>query len=335
VKFEEQIGLHDPQRWRSVLADMPHGWAHTWENCHAQHLTTGHSTYLYCARTTEAVVACPIAERRIDDHVDITTPSGFSGFVGTGEWPGFPEIFRQFARGRGYVCGYIALNPLFGDCSYIDEREKFPNTELYVLDLTLGIDVLHRRLSENRRRELRGWTPEPYELDRGRLTDFLLANYNQFMEQRGAGNQYRLHPNTLEAICAAPNVLMFGAESDGDVQVVRVIGYTPFGADDLFRVSTGDGSRHNTALTWCAVHRLIELGVPTYNLGGASQPGDAIAQAKKRFRPEQVTLTGIKQVYDVDAYELLCRRYGRNPSIQPGYFPPYRERDGGPAVPAT
>ena len=332
---EEQIGLDDPVRWRAVLAGVPHGWAHSWENCHAQFLTTGNPTFLYCAGTTDASVACPIAERRIDEHVDITTPSGFSGFVGTGVWPEFPEHFREFAQGRAYICGYIALNPLFGDSSYVDEREVFPNTEVYVLDLTLGIDYLRGCLPQDRRRQLRNWSPDAYDLDRKRLTDFLLANYGPFMEMRGSAPQFRLNPRTLEAICAAPNVLMFGAESGGHVEAVRVIGHTPYGADDLFLVSTGSGVQHATALAWCGVHRLAELGVPTYNLGGGVRPGDTVAKAKERFRPARLPLDGLKQIYDPPVYELLCRRYGRNPTIHPGYFPAYRGTDGRAFVAAS
>ena len=152
---EELIGLDDPARWAAVLASLPHGWAHSWENCHAQHLTTGYPTFLYCAHNSRVTVACPIAERAIEEHVDIATASGFSGFVGNGAWPGFAAHFREFARRRGYVSGYLALNPLFGDESYVDELEIFPNTEVYVLDLTRGIEALFGQLSRTRRRDLR------------------------------------------------------------------------------------------------------------------------------------------------------------------------------------
>lgn len=328
MRSEELIGLDEPARWRAFLADIPHGWAHSWDNCHAQYLTTGHSTFLYCARSAGAAVACPIAERGIDEHFDITTPLGFSGFVGTGAWPDFPQVFREFARARGYVCGYIALNPLFGDATYIDEHEVSPNTELYVLDLTLDIDVLHDRLARNRRRELRNWSPNAHDIDRESLTKFLVANYGPFMKLRCAGQQHLLNERSLEELCAAPNVLMFGARSGGRVEAVRVIGYTEHGADDLILVHTGEGARHATSLAWSAVHRLIELGVPTYNLGGGVRPGDPVARAKEWFRPERLPFRGLKQVYDQHAYEKLCRRYGRNPAIDDGYFPPYRERDG-------
>jgi hypothetical protein len=330
VITEEVIGLDDAGRWREVLETLPHGWAHTWESCHARQLSTNHRTFLYLAETPGARVACPIAERPIDEHVDIVTPSGFSGFVGTGRWPDFPEHFRDFARSQGYVCGYIELNPLYGDASYVDPDEVYPNTYVYVLDLTLGMDVLHGRLSRNRRRELRAWSPGIHDLDRPRLCDFLLTHYAAFMKHRGVGAQYRYDARTLDEICASGNVLLFGAESNGCVEAVRVVGYTAHGADDLFLVSTDEGSRHAAGLAWSAVHRLTELGVPTYNLGGGVRPGDAVAQAKERFRPTRLPLNGLKQVYDRETYGELCRRYGQRQEVHPGYFPPYRATHGAP-----
>jgi hypothetical protein len=327
---EELIGLEDRGRWNEVLDRLPHGWAHTWESCRAHHLSTQYRTFLYYAETPGARVACPIVERPVDEYVDITTPLGFSGFVGRGRWPDFPGYFREFARRQGYVCGYITLNPMFGDATYVDPGEIYPNTYVYVLDTTLGMNVLYQRLSRNRRRELRAWTPGLHEIERSGLREFLLTNYGAFMERRGAARQYRYDTRTLHAICDSPNVLMFGAAVNDCVEAVRVVGYTAHGADDLFLVSTDEGSRHAAGLAWSAVHRLTEIGVPMYNLGGGVMPGDAVAQSKERFRPARLPLNGLKQVYDLDAYDRLCRRYGQRRGVHPGYFPPYRASHGAP-----
>ena len=327
VVREELIGLDDAARWREALEALPHGWAHTWENCHANFLRTNQQTFLYCAEGAGVRLACPVAERLVDDRVDIVTPSGFSGFVGTGPWPDFADRFRQFARSRGYVCGYIVLNPLYGDESYVDHEEVHPNTYVYVLDLSQGLDVLQGRLSRNRRRELRGWSPDRHQLDRARLQEFLIRHYGPFMERRGAAPQYRHDARTLDAICASDNVLLLGSEKDGRVEAVRVVGFTPYGADDLFLISTDEGARHAAGLAWSAVHRLIEMGVPTYNLGGGVRPGDAVAQAKERFRPARLPLNGLQQVYDREGYAELCRRY-RLPAGVHSYFPGYRAADG-------
>ena len=37
----ELVGLGEPDRWREALSGIPHGFAHTWESCHAHRLTTG------------------------------------------------------------------------------------------------------------------------------------------------------------------------------------------------------------------------------------------------------------------------------------------------------
>ena len=35
----ELVGLGEPDRWREALRGIPHGFAHTWESCHAHHST--------------------------------------------------------------------------------------------------------------------------------------------------------------------------------------------------------------------------------------------------------------------------------------------------------
>src|SRR5207248_3398246 len=105
------IPLESPAEWKKALEGIKHAFAHTWENCHAMHQTTGFKTYLYCLEGEQARVVCPIAEREFGSHVDIVTPYGFSGFVGTNKYADFPQYWREFVREQAYVCGYIGFNP--------------------------------------------------------------------------------------------------------------------------------------------------------------------------------------------------------------------------------
>jgi hypothetical protein len=318
------VGLDEPTRWRQLLDGLPHGFAHTWESCYAHSLTTGHPTFLYHGEADGARVACPIAERPADGSADVVTPPGFSGFVGSGPCPSFPALWEAFAHKRGYVCGYVALNPLFGHPTYTDPTDVHPVNDVYVLDLTLGERELHRRLSRNRRRELRDWRGDTLEDDRDRLTEFLLSHYHTFMRAHDFGRQFDFSRSTLEAICRADNVFLLGAVAGGQLEAVRVVGYTPHGADDLFMVSVGGGVRHNTGLIWSAVHRLLDMGVPAYNLGAGVRPGDEIARSKERWGAARLPLNAVKQVYDPARYELLCRQRGKDPGDRTGYFPAYR-----------
>src|SRR5690349_14970721 len=103
---QECIPLESRGAWNDALQGIRHAFAHTWENCQAMRLTTGHPTYLYCFENAGVRIVCPIAERRFGGYPDIVTPYGFSGFVGTADDPEFPRYWRNFAASRAYVAGY-------------------------------------------------------------------------------------------------------------------------------------------------------------------------------------------------------------------------------------
>jgi hypothetical protein len=321
----ELVGLGEPGRWREALRGIPHGFAHTWESCHAHHLTTGHETFLLCVAADGVRVACPVAERPLDGRADVVTPYGFSGFSGTGPCRRLPELWARFARDRGYVCGYIGLSPLFGDPTYADAADVYPNKHVYALDLTRSEAELHAALSTNRRRQLRGWDPAAHDLDRERLVAFFLAEYPRFMARKDAGTQFAFSTATLEAICRLPNVFLLGAEGhDGTLEAVSVFAHTPDAGDFLLNAALTGAARHSTHLLWSAAHRLRGLGVPSLNLGGGVAEGDSLAQFKERFGARKLPLAALKQVYDRAAYERLCRERGADPDDIEGYFPPYR-----------
>src|SRR6185503_9155258 len=92
------IPLEDRAAWDAALADVPHAFAHTWDNCSAMAASSGHSTFLYSYRAGGGRVVCPLAERPIGREADVVTPYGFSGFAGTGECPGLAAEWHDFAE---------------------------------------------------------------------------------------------------------------------------------------------------------------------------------------------------------------------------------------------
>ena len=311
------IPLGEPERWAAALAGLPHGHAHTWGFCRAVQLTSGLPTYLYAHEHDGERVVCPLAEREFDGTIDVVSPYGFGGFATSDS---FPSDWDSFARSRDWVCGYVALNPLF--C----ESDGFPDVHvhnhLYVMDLRGDV---RGRLSENRRRQLRDWpsVAATLEHDRERLTDFLLANYADFFARRGAGAATDLSPDTMAAIAALDDVIMVGAGTGATLESVAVFGHTPYVADYLFNVSVSGGERHAVYLIWSAVECLRELGVPSLNLGGGIREGDDLAEFKRRFGATELPLASLRQVYLPDVYERLCRGAGVT-SDRSGWFPPYR-----------
>jgi hypothetical protein len=323
----EAIGIGEPERWRETLVGVRHEFAHTWEYCRAQHERTGQSVFLFCAHGDGARVACSLVEQPINGGLDLVTPPGFSGFAGNRPLPSLPSAWRNFVADRGYITGFIGLNPLFGDDSYVVGERVWPNKHVYVLDLTIGSDELFRRLSTNRRRQLRRWVLAGHVDDRERLTAFFVRHYADFMARKGGGSDYAYPSETLEALCRSPNVFLLGAvDEQGNLEAAVVFGVTPHVADYLFGVSLPDAAHHSAGLLWSAVHRLRENHIPLLNLGGGLAAHDSLAEFKSRFGAQELPLACLKQVYRPTDYERLCVEHGGDPADLSGFFPAYRAR---------
>lgn len=326
----ELIPLADRGRWQEALEAVPHGHAHTWGFCRAIQLTSEVPTYLYRYERDAVRVVCPLAERRFGDQIDVTTPYGFAGFAPTGDWEHFPHDWGQFARSRGWVCGYVALNPLLCAPRGFPSEDVHVQNTLFVMDLQGSDADLLERLSRNRRRELRDWPAVAARLehDRNTLTDFLLSHHAGFFARKGAGSATDFRQETMAAIASLDDVLMVGAGRGGRVESVAVFGHTAHCADALFNVSAPGGEPNAVHLVWWAVKRLRELGIERLNLGGGVREGDNVAEFKRRFGAAQHPLVSLRQVYRPAAYDDLCRRAGVDPDDRSGYFPPYRATAG-------
>jgi hypothetical protein len=335
VGRHELIPLDDGERWTTALADVPHGHAHTHGFCRAVQLTSGARTYLYRYESQAGRVVCALAEREHAGEIDVTTPYGFGGFAMSGGCAGFAAAWREFARERGWVCGYIALNPLFADAAAFAPEEVRVHNRLYLLDLREPPERLWARLSRNRRRQLRDWEAigARLELDRTRLAEFLVDNFAAFFARRGAGPATAFRRHTVAAIAELHDVQLVGTGNRG-LDAVAAFGYTPHAGDALFAVSRPGGERHSARLVWWGVERLRELGVASLNLGGGIREGDDVAEFKRRFGAAEAPLASLRQVYRPDVYERLCADAGVSPE-RSGWFPPYRARGAGAEHPAS
>jgi hypothetical protein len=320
---QDFIALSRKDEWDLALAAIPHVFGHTWGNCHALGLG-GVPAALYVAEGEGSRVACPLIEREIDGRLDIATPYGFSGLTGTGPWPGFARHWKEFTAERGYVAGYLAVNALFGDDTYADPETVTVANETFVIDLRDGIEGAWSRLSTNRRRQLREWHAEEYEVDGEGLAEFFVAQYPLTMERKEAAARHRFPAATLTALCELPETFLVGARGKQGIESVSLFGWTPHAGDFVFNAALPGCAHHSVPLIWTAVHLLVEREVPWFNLGGGMSPGDSLADFKGRFGATPLPMRAVKAVYDRPAYEELCRRHGGDPDDRDGYFPAYR-----------
>jgi hypothetical protein len=324
VSAPRLVPLSEPAEWGRALAGVPHVFGHTWGSCHALSLDGRGAAQLFVAEGDAASVVCPLIEREIDGRLDIATPYGFSGRAGTGSWPGFAERWRDFAAARGYVAGYLAVNALFGDDSYADPATVTVANQTYVLDLREGADAVWAGLSTNRKRQLRDWRAEDYEIESDGLAEFFVEHYPLTMERKDAAERHRFPAQTLAALCELPDTFLVGARVGGRLESVSLFGHTPHAGDFIFNAALPGCAHHSVALIWAALQRLVEIGVPWLNLGGGMSPGDSLADFKARFGATPLPMRAVKAVYDPAAYEDLCRRHGADPADRDGYFPAYR-----------
>jgi hypothetical protein len=294
------------------------------ENCYAMSLTTGFKTFLYCFESDNVRIVCPISEREYDGYIDIVKPFGFSGFVGNGDCSEFRYYWKEFARQRGYVCGYLGLNPIFDYSSHFDPDEVHQYDTVHVLDLTLSLDELWVNLNKNRKKQLKDWDAIRHDLSHEKpvLTDFFLAHYEDFFRRKGAEQFYFFSRETISFLLSLDNVMIAGAPNTENVAAVTVFAYTADVADDLFHVYLPTGKGHSAALIWQGVNHFKSLQIPLLNLGGG---GGGMREYKRYFGGRELDLKCIKQSYDPDIYEKLCRRANADPNDRTGYFPPYRK----------
>ena len=320
------IGLDDRQGWMAALDGMPHAFAHTWESCHAMHLTIGQPVSLYVAEGSGSKVVCPIAVRRVAAHTDVFTPYGFGGFLAQGDDTDLTRPWRDFARQQGWVSGYIGLNPIFSPAACRLQPDYVEYNEIYVLNLTLHTEELYAALSENRQRQVRSASLSDWRIeDRRRLREFFLDHVSAFHMEHGASAAYAFSRATFEALLALDNVLLLGSGDEKSVTAVSIFAWTPSCAEYLFNVSRPEGRQYSAPIIWHAALRLRQMGIPLLNLGGGITKNDGVAQFKKRFGAKRMPLGSLRQVFRRDVYDQLCSEVGADPDSRSGYFPPFRK----------
>jgi len=324
---ETCISLDHPVAWRNALKGIKHGYAHTWDNCYAMHLTTGFPTYLYSFENDSARILCPIAERKYGNHVDIVTPFGYSGFIGNQPCSDFPNYWKDFVERKGYVCGYIGMNPFLKEESYYNFEDVNRYNSLYALDLTLSISELFSNLSRNRKRELRNWEQDFSTIitDKETLKGFFIDNYHACYRNRNASETYNFSQQTLNCLISSENVLLVGVRISGKIIAAKLCTFTADVADLLLNVSFLEGKQFNSLMTWYNVIYLKSIGVPILNMGGGLKEDDKYMLAKKNFGAKRFPLECLKQVYIPQVFNQLVREKYLDSNSSDAYFPPFHQ----------
>ncbi|HSJ69309.1 MAG TPA: hypothetical protein VK921_16630 [Anditalea sp.] len=320
------ISLNERDKWNEALNNVPHAFGHTWGSCYSMGLTLGMDTYLYHFEDNGIHIVCPITERVYEGFVDVFTPYGFSGFVGNREYPGFTQIWKDFAEERNYVCGYIGMNPLLDNITILDNSDISSANDIYALNLKLSLDQLFSNLHTNRKRQVKKHNEllTTFSDDKSILKTFFFENFHSFFENRSAGLFSKFTKETLSNIVDLENVILIGKIQNEKIQAVSVFATTSYIAEYLFNISLPEGRSQTVPLLWEGIRILKEKGIPILNLGGGIKRGDSLSEFKERFGAEKYPIPVLKQVYNKGVFKELCERAGV--SDTDNYFPPYRKK---------
>jgi hypothetical protein len=319
----EAIPLDDKAAWDAALAGLPHAFAHTWDSCHAMRQTTGHATFLWHYRSASAECACPFSIRTFAGREDVYTPYGFSGFCGAGDSAEMAEAWRRFAIGRGFVCGYIGLNPLLAPEAFLASPDCAVTHDIYLLDLALGEDAMFARMARGRRSEIRRWLDAGAEVidEQDLLADYFCANLVPFLRSRGASGAYSFSEETLRSLVAAPATFLIGAGRPDAIEAATLFAQAGPFAEHMLIVTAPGKERHAVPLTWAGARRLMRSGARWLNLGGGITRDDGVARYKQLFGATKLPQPSLRQVYDRAAYDALCAAAGPSTTA---FFPAYQ-----------
>jgi hypothetical protein len=157
------------------------------------------------------------------------------------------------------------------------------------------------------------------------VTDFFVAQYFDFVHKKNASSFYYFSRETLSFLANLEDVFIVGARDSEKLVAVSVFAHTPDAGEFLFNVSLPEGRGYSAALIWYGVHHLKSLDVPLLNLGGGGQEDDSLADFKARFGSQRLPLACLKQIYQPEVYQRLCRQVNADPNDMTGYFPAYRK----------
>lgn len=333
----EFVPADQPERWDSALGNLPHGYWHGWHACHAISIESEFPVRLCVARDGHGVIAAaPVGEREWEGERDLFTPVGFSGFAAARPLPvDFSSRWSEFAAAHGYVAGYFALHPLFGEPAAHSGLSS--DNELFVLDLSDGPDEFLRRCDRSVRRAAKASEVAGLRFVdcRQALTAFVLENYTPCLTALGA--RVLWPPATLAEMCADPDLLMVGVEDAAGICAVHTFGVAGRSADFHLHLSVREGRRHTAAMICQGLRRLLSVGVARVNLGGGIVRGDSVAQSKLKFHPQSVPFLRARELYRPQKFRELCERAGVDPGasrFHPAYQspPPFISRATEPVL---
>jgi hypothetical protein len=317
----EIVTLEERDRWEAehAVSGLPsQSWGHAWALS-----ASGIEPQLAVVHGGGARMLLPFFERSWGGSTDVATIWALSGASIEPTSAAPLAVWRDYGASRGWVAGYVQLAPASDFRAELSAQDELVTVNtVFLLDIS-SPDVL-ASADPDVRRKVRKADDLGLAIvtDRARLSEAMKELYPSTMERTGARPRHRVAPETLARWAQDPTSLLLGAGAGGSIEAVSLFCAARTHAEYQLSASTADGRWLAAWLISNAIERLRRQGVDQLNLGGGVRPGDGVYAFKEQFGARPRPLLAVRQVYDVDAYEELCRLAG----VQPGggWFPPYR-----------
>lgn len=316
------IALEERDRWLNEHRNdgLPsQSWNYAWALS-----ASGVTAKLAVVRAGGARLLVPYVEREWSDTKDIATITGLSGASVSPQSAAPFGLWRDFARSRGWVAGYIRLAP-DTDISMLPRSELASRSAVYVLDLE-GQDVWTTASQIVRRKVNRAMRAGVTLVeDRPTLARRLVEIYPQTMQRIPAAKSYYFTAETLARWSFDPSSVILGAQVGDDIEAVCIFLTAGKHAEWHTVGNTISGRTLSAWLIWTGVQRLREMGIRWLNLGGGVRPGDGLHAFKEKFGAAAQPAYALHQIYDREKYRALCPAAHNHEHSH--WFPAYRSRE--------
>jgi GNAT acetyltransferase-like protein len=268
------------------------------------------------------VMACIVRAIPGTDAQDVTTPYGYGGPVGEGD---FLSAYGRWCGERGVVSTFVRFHPLFENYRGASHATYASPTVGWPLegDLLAGMHGKHRNVV--RKAEKVGVTVEATPAP-GDLSSFV-SLYEQTMRRQDAAAYYFFPTDYWERLSALRDRLVrFDAVAAGEILASALC----LRGDRWLHYhlgATADSARElgaSNLLLYETARWGQEQGLEEFHLGGgAGAKEDSLFTFKQRFSPNSRREFWVgKLVHDEDAYRQLS---GGGADIDAaGFFPAYR-----------
>lgn len=297
------IKIEDKISWNEALKDLNYSFYHTHEySCSlVKSLYSNDNLFLFYAYECNYKLAIPIVLRNFNSFYDITTPYGFSGFIGNIDFSYFKNDWEKFINDYNIVASYIAVHPLntFSQKNFLLEQEK----TLFLINLKLEKDELYKNLiGKGKKSSVKKENPNISIIKNFSISNQFFKLFDESKKRIGETFPYSLNYESLSIILQSENVEIIGVKNEDAIIAINIFLISPLCVEFFLNVSSLSGRYYSNFLLWHSILHLKSKGYSFLNLGGGINDNDSLSDFKRRFGGNAIKFNSIKSIHNNQIY---------------------------------